>query len=121
MAKKAEAGAKAAKAGVKNIGLNVKAPTATCDDRNCPFHGTLGVRGQVFEGKVVSTKAQRTAIIEREYSHYITKFERYERRHSRIAAYKPDCIDAREGSVVRIAECRPLSKTKSFVVVEVVK
>lgn len=121
MAKKADAGAKTAKTGAKDIGLNVKAPSASCSDKNCPFHGTLGVRGQVFEGKVVSTKAQRTAIIEREYSHYITKFERYERRHSRIAAYKPDCIDVREGNVVRIAECRPLSKTKSFVVVEIVK
>jgi len=116
-----EGASKAAKSAVKNIGLRVKPPVATCSDRNCPFHGTLGVRGQVFEGKVVSTKAQRTAIIEREYPHYVSKFERYERRHSRIAAYKPDCIDVKEGNVVRIAECRPLSKTKSFVVVEVVK
>jgi len=121
MTRKAKPGTKEAKSGVKNIGLRVKAPAATCADRNCPFHGTLGVRGQVFEGKVVSTKAQRTAIVEREYSHYITKFERYERRHSRIVAYKPDCIDAKEGNVVKIAECRPLSKTKSFVVVEIVK
>ncbi|MCX6820795.1 MAG: 30S ribosomal protein S17 [Candidatus Aenigmarchaeota archaeon] len=119
MPKKTESGA--AKSAVKNIGLRVKPPTAVCEDKNCPFHGTLGVRGQVVEGKVVSTKAQRTAIIERQYPHYVSKFERYERRHSRIAAYKPDCIDAHEGNVVRIAECRPLSKTKSFVVVEVVK
>ena len=122
MAKKSgTAGAKPAKGDAKDIGLSVKPPAAACEDKNCPFHGTLGVRGQVFEGKVVSTKAQRTAIIERQYSHYVSKFERYERRHSRIAAYKPDCIDVREGNVVRIAECRPLSKTKSFVVVEVVK
>ena len=122
MARKAEAaGAKPAKGDAKDIGLKVKPPAGKCSDKNCPFHGTLGVRGQVFEGRVVSTKAQRTAIVEREYSHYIPKFERYERRHSRIAAYKPDCIDAKEGNVVRIAECRPLSKTKSFVVVEIVK
>jgi small subunit ribosomal protein S17 len=29
------------------------------------------------------------------------------------------CIGAKEGDTVVIAECRPLSKTKSFVVVEV--
>lgn len=122
MARKGESGeAKLGKGGPKYIGLKVGPPAGECSDKNCPFHGTLGVRGQVVEGRVVSTKAQRTAIVEREYSHYVTKFERYERRHSRIAAYKPDCIDAKEGNVVRIAECRPLSKTKSFVVVEIVK
>ena len=120
MARKVEsAEAKHGKAGPKGIGLKVRRPASECGDKKCPFHGTLGVRGQVIEGKVVSTKAQRTAIVEREYSHYVPKFERYERRHSRIAAYKPDCIDAKQGDMVRIAECRPLSKTKHFVVVEV--
>jgi small subunit ribosomal protein S17 len=34
-------------------------------------------------------------------------------------AYVPDCIDIEERSDVTIAECRPLSKTVSFVVIEV--
>jgi len=55
------------------------------------------------------------------YLHFIQKFERYERRHSRINAYNPSCISAKEGDVVKIAECRPLSKTKAFVVIEKVK
>ena len=37
----------------------------------------------------------------------------------RMHAYIPECIDVREGSEVKIAECRPLSKTVSFVVIEV--
>jgi len=38
--------------------------------------------------------------------------------NSRITAHNPPCIAARRGEKVKIAECRPLSKTKSFVVVE---
>ena len=63
-------------------------------------------------------RAQKTAIIERGYLHFVPKYERYERRHSRITAYRPGCIDVAVGDRVKIAECRPLSKTKTFVVVE---
>lgn len=102
----------------RNIGISVKAPEGTCADVNCPFHGKLPVRGNIMQGKVVSARAQKTVIVEKQYQHYIPKYERYERRHSRIAAYNPQCIAAKEGDVVTIAECRPLSKTKAFVVVE---
>ena len=102
----------------RNIGLNVKPPQKECSDLECPFHGELPVRGRVITGKVVSSRAQKTVIVEKQYQHYIPKYERYERRHSRIAAYNPECIAAKEGDVVTIVECRPLSKTKSFVVVE---
>lgn len=105
----------------RNIGIGVKPPEKKCEDVKCPFHGTLSIRGKILEGLVVSTKAQKTAIVERNYLHYIPKYERYERRHSRIAVYNPECISAKEGDKVRIAECRPLSKTKSFVIVEVIK
>ena len=39
----------------------------------------------------------------------------------RIPAHSTPCIPVKVGDVVRIAECRPLSKTKSFVVVEMIK
>lgn len=106
---------------VRDIGIEAKPPEKICGDKNCPWHGTLPVRGRVLEGRVVSAKAQKTAIVEREYYHYIPKYERYERRHSRIVAYNLECIDAKAGDRVKIAECRPLSKTKHFVVVEVTK
>ena len=105
----------------RDLGIGVKAPEKSCEDPKCPFHGELPVRGIIFEGKVVSDKAAKTAIIERYYIHYIPKYERYERRHSRMAAYNPECVNAKAGDKVKIAECRPLSKTKSFVVVEVIK
>ena len=49
---------------------------------------------------------------------YLSKFERYEKRRTKIKAHNPPCINAREGDIVRIHECRPLSKTKHFVIVE---
>ncbi len=102
----------------RNIGLNVKKPTKSCEDENCPFHGTLPVRGQVITGVVSSYNMQGTVKIEREYMNFVPKYERYEKRTSSYAAHCPPCIDVKSGDQVRIAECRPLSKTKSFVVVE---
>ncbi len=103
----------------RNIGLNVAAPKEECSDIHCPFHGSLPVRGQVITGKVVSDRMMGTVVVERDYLHYITKFNRYEKRSSRLHAHNPPCINARPGDTVRIAECRPLSKTTTFVVVEV--
>jgi len=102
----------------KDIGYDVKQPEKECDDIYCPFHGKLSVRGKILEGKVASSKMQRTVIVERGYLHRIPKYERYEKRHSRIAAHNPECINAKKGDRVKIAECRPLSKTKHFVVIE---
>jgi small subunit ribosomal protein S17 len=105
----------------QNIGLNVSVPEAECKDVNCPFHGTLPVRGQVITGKVVSDRMNGTVVVEREYLHYVKKYKRYEKRSSKYHAHSTPCINAAVGDVVKIAECRPLSKTKHFVVVEVVK
>ncbi|MCQ6253610.1 30S ribosomal protein S17 [Methanocaldococcus sp.] len=102
----------------KNIGISVKAPEVECDDKHCPFHGSLPVRGQSFVGVVVSDKPHKTVIIKREIIKYIKKYERYERRTSKLVAHNPPCINAKVGDIVRVMECRPISKTKSFVVVE---
>jgi len=100
------------------MSLTFKKPKKSCDDRNCPFHGTLPVRGRVFEGVVVSAKMDKTVIVRHDYLQYVPKYMRYERRHSRIPSHNPPCIDVKEGDRVAIAECRPISKTVSFVVVE---
>lgn len=100
------------------MSLLFKKPKKTCEDKNCPFHGSLSVRGRVLEGTVVSAKMDKTVIVEREYMQFSTKYVRYERRRGHIPSHNPPCIDVKEGDRVRIAECRPLSKTVSFVVVE---
>jgi small subunit ribosomal protein S17 len=100
------------------MSLSFKKPKKTCEDRNCPFHGSLSVRGRVMDGVVVSAKMDKTVVVERKYLQFSPKFVRYERRHSHIPSHNPPCLDVKEGERVRIAECRPLSKTVSFVVVE---
>lgn len=100
------------------MSLTFKKPMKKCSDRNCPFHGTLSIRGRVLAGVVASAKMDKTVIVRRVRLHYISKFLRYERRHSRISCHNPPCINAKRGDSVKIAECRPLSKTVSFVVVE---
>jgi small subunit ribosomal protein S17 len=100
------------------IALTFKKPKKTCNDRNCPFHGSLPIRGRILEGVVVSAKMDKTVIVRHDYLKYVPKFMRYERRRSRIPSHNPPCIDAKEGDRVVIAECRPISKTVSFVVVE---
>jgi small subunit ribosomal protein S17 len=94
-------------------------PNQKCTDNNCPYHGTLKVRGKQFEGTVVSSKMQRSAIVEWEGKRFVPKFERYKRTRTKVAAHNPECMNAREGDKVTVAECRPLSKTKSFVIIEV--
>jgi len=106
------------KSKVKNIGINVKPPEGECNDKNCPFHGTLSVRGQIITGEVSSSKMQNSILVKREYRHYVPKYERYERRTSTYVAHCPPCMKIKAGDRVRIAECRPLSKTISFVTIE---
>jgi len=100
------------------MSLTFKKPKKSCNDKNCPFHGTLSVRGRVFEGVVVTSKMDKTAIIEREYLQFSPKYVRYEKRRGHIPSHNPPCINAKEGQHVKIVECRPLSKTVSFVIVE---
>jgi small subunit ribosomal protein S17 len=102
----------------KDIGLDVKPPDGICTDPRCPFHGGLKVRGRVLEGIVVSDRMQKTVTVAIERFHYVPKYERYERRTSKLHAHNPPCIGARVGDKVKIAECRRLSKTKAFVVIE---
>ncbi|PKK85954.1 MAG: 30S ribosomal protein S17 [Thermoplasmata archaeon HGW-Thermoplasmata-1] len=102
----------------RDIGINVRAPTESCRDPDCPFHGTLSVRGHMIVGTVKNSKMQNSVIVEKEQMHYVQKYERYEKRTSSYAAHCPPCIKVGAGDEVRIMECRPLSKTISFVVVE---
>jgi len=97
---------------------SLKKPKKTCNDNNCPFHGALSMRGHALEGVVVSAKMDKTVVVRRDYLNYVPRFKRYERRHSHIPAHNPPCINVKEGDRVKVAECRSLSKTVSFVVVE---
>ena len=101
----------------KSIGVDAKPPEKKCEDPDCPWHGSVSLRGRVFTGTVRSAKSHGTAIVEWGFNKFVKKYERYERRSSRVTAHNPPCIHARENELVMIAECRPLTATKRFVVV----
>jgi|TARA_B110000263_G_scaffold242885_1_gene248924 small subunit ribosomal protein S17 len=103
----------------RNIGVDVEVPVNPWDgDPNDPFFGSLSVRGQILRGKVVKAKAQRTVVVQINKMKYDSKYERYARSSSKISAHSPASVGASEGDLVTLMECRPLSKTKSFVVIE---
>ncbi|OGI15370.1 30S ribosomal protein S17 [Candidatus Micrarchaeota archaeon RBG_16_49_10] len=106
---------------VNDIGYDVKPPAKACDDADCPFHGQLPVRGKITEARVDSIKMPKTIVVEKDYLKYSTKYERYERTRKKFSVHRPPCFDVKKGDIVRIAECRPLSKTKHFVVIERIK
>ena len=69
----------------------------------------------------MSDKAQRTVTVEWNRRVYVPKYERYQKKRSKVKAHNPEEIDAKEGDEVIIKECRPISKKKKFIVVEVIK
>ncbi len=78
------------------------------------------VRGNEFVGKVISAKAPKTVTVQREIVVYVSKYERYKKVRSNVHAHNPEWINAKENDIVKIGETRRLSKTKAFVVTEIV-
>ena len=105
----------------RNIGLPVKEPKKKPieNESNNPFNGSLSIRGKIFEGVVINAKAKGTVVIERESLIDFTKFKRFGRSKNKIHAHVPSNLNIQEGDYVVAAECRPISKSVSFVVVEV--
>ena len=105
----------------RNIGLPVKTTKKKLieNEKNNPFNGSLSIRGKLFEGIVIDAKAKGTIVIQKESPIYFKKFKRFGRSKNKIHAHVPSNIDVQEGDYVIAAECRPISKSVSFVVVEV--
>uniref|UniRef100_A0A2K5CEN5 Small ribosomal subunit protein uS17 n=1 Tax=Aotus nancymaae TaxID=37293 RepID=A0A2K5CEN5_AOTNA len=62
-------------------------------------------------------KTQRTTVIRRDYLHYIRKYNCFEKRHKNMSVH----LDVQIGDIVTVGECRPLSKTVRFNMLEVTK
>ena len=105
----------------RNKGLPVKTTKKKLieNEKNNPFNGSLSIRGKLFEGIVIDAKAKGTVVIQKESPIYFKKFKRFGRSKNKIHAHVPSNIDVQEGDYVIAAECRPISKSVSFVVVEV--
>jgi small subunit ribosomal protein S17 len=88
-------------------------------DENCPFYGSLRLRGQIIEGNIAQVGMTKTVVVERQQTRHMPKYERYEKRTHRYLAHLPSCIgEVDVGDKVRIMECRPLSKKVNFCVIE---
>ena len=74
---------------------------------------------RTIEGRVVSNKMQKTVtvLIERQVQHPL--YGKIVRRSTKVHAHDEN-NECKEGDVIRIAETRPLSKTKNWRVVKVV-
>lgn len=104
-------------------------PTLTHDDRfafqgtyidkKCPFTGNVSIRGRILKGVVVSTKMNRTIVIRRDYLRFVKKYRRFEKRHSNVSVHCSPAFRVKEGDVVTVGQCRPLSKTVRFNVLKV--
>jgi len=93
-----------------------------CKDKKCPFHGSLSVRGRYFKG-IVKKILGKLAVIEFERLIYYPKYERFAKAKTKLHAYLPDCMKKTivVGDLVKIRECRPISKIMNFIVVERIK
>ena len=74
---------------------------------------------RTIEGRVVSNKMQKTVtvLLERQVQHPL--YGKVVRRSTKVHAHdeKGEC---KEGDLVRIVECRPLSKSKNWRVIEII-
>jgi len=99
--------------------LGVKAPHKECTDKKCPFHGEITVKKELFTGRIIKKDINRSATIEWFRPNYIAKYERYELKRSRLRVHNPACINAEVGQEVLVAKTRPLSKTKTHVIIQI--
>ncbi len=74
---------------------------------------------RTVEGRVVSNKMNKTVtiLVERQVKHPL--YGKYIRRSTKLHAHD-ETNACNEGDVVRVTECRPMSKTKNWRVVEIV-
>ncbi len=74
---------------------------------------------KTITGKVVSNKMEKTiaVVIERYEPH--PRYGKYIRRSTKLLAHDEN-NESREGDIVAIEECRPLSRRKSFRLVRVI-
>ena len=74
-----------------------------------------------FEGLVVSDKAKKTVIVEVNYNRFVYKTPEVPQKEIKNPRSQSGLHRREANDTVNIAETRRLSKTKSFVVTNVVK
>jgi small subunit ribosomal protein S17 len=81
---------------------------------------TAGVKGErTLTGRVISNKMQKTIAVEIERLVRHPTYGKYIRRTTKLLAHD-EKGESKEGDLVTIAPCRPLSRRKSWRLVKVV-
>lgn len=75
---------------------------------------------KVLQGKVVSTKMQKTIVIEVVFARKHPLYKKVVRKKNRFKAHNEN-IAVKEGDMVKIIETRPLSGDKHFKLLEIIK
>ena len=95
-----------------------------CSDQFCPFHGRRAVklRTKSFEGEVINKLPGRVKI-QFERFLYDRKYERFDKRRTKLHARLPDCMKDKinMGDWIEIRECRPLSKIIHFIAIKKIR
>jgi small subunit ribosomal protein S17 len=81
---------------------------------------TVPATAKTLTGKVISNKMQKTVSVEIERLVRHETYGKYLRRSTKLMAHDENG-ECREGDMVTIAECRPISRHKSWRVVRVVE
>jgi len=81
---------------------------------------TGSVEQRTLTGTVVSSKTAKTIAVEIERLLKHPQYGKYVRRTTRLLAHD-ETGEAREGDTVTIAQCRPISRRKSWKLVSVVE
>jgi small subunit ribosomal protein S17 len=80
----------------------------------------LRKKRKIAEGKVISARMQKTAVVQVERLARHPKYKRVIRSHSKFKVHDAKG-EARVGDWVRIMETRPISKEKNWRIVEILK
>lgn len=74
---------------------------------------------RTIQGKVISDKMDKTitVLVERQVKHPL--YGKFMRRSTKLHAHD-ESNECREGDIVNITSCRPMSKTKTWSLVEVI-
>ncbi len=92
----------------------------TATQKAAPAPAAAGTRRNEKVGQVVSTKMQKTIVVEVEMRKAHTKYKRIVRSTKKFYAHDEQS-SARLGDIVRIRETRPLSKLKRWSLEEIVR
>ncbi len=79
---------------------------------------TISIRGRAFKGKVIK-KFPHRVVVEFERTVRVAKYERFSKKKTKLHARIPEGMQVHEGDLVKVRECRPLSKIVNFIVIEV--